>query len=230
MTAPAADEHAAARLRAAKLASVVLAVTIVVVAQRLGAFELASDPERVRQALVDLGPWGYLAFLGVYTVLQPFGIPGTVFVLAAALIWPWPIAFALSMSGSLAASVVGFSFARFVARSWVAERVPARFRRYDEALAKRAFATVFALRSIFWMSPPLHAFFGISKVRFSTHFWATAAAYAIPVLVLSYFGPRALEALRDAPLSAWIGAGAGTIAILAVAWTVRRRANRALCS
>ena len=67
-------------------------------------------------------------------------------------------------------------------------------------------------------------------MRFSTHFWGTAAGYAIPLLVLSYFGPRALAALRDAPLSAWIGAGAGTIAILAGAWAVRRRANRALCS
>jgi uncharacterized membrane protein YdjX (TVP38/TMEM64 family) len=134
------------------------------------------------------------------------------------------------MIGSLAASVVGFSFARFVARDWVAARVPARLRRYDEALAQRAFATIFALRSIFWMSPPLHAFFGLSKVRASTHFWASAAGYAIPVLVLSYFGPRALQALRDAPLSAWIGAGAGAIAVLAVAWTVRRRKSRALCS
>jgi hypothetical protein len=147
MTESAPDERAAARLRAAKVAALLLAVTVAVVAQRLGAFRLASDPERVRQALVDLGPWGYLAFLAVYVVLQPLGIPGMVFVVAAALIWPWPIAFALSMVGSLAASVVGFPFARFVARDWVAERVPARFRCYDEALAKRAFATVFVLRS-----------------------------------------------------------------------------------
>jgi uncharacterized membrane protein YdjX (TVP38/TMEM64 family) len=99
----------------AKIAAVLLAVAIVVLAQQLGIFHLTSDPARLKQALLELGPWGYLAFLGAYTVFQPFGVPGTVFVMAAPLIWPWPIAFALSMVGTLSASVVGFSFARFVA-------------------------------------------------------------------------------------------------------------------
>jgi uncharacterized membrane protein YdjX (TVP38/TMEM64 family) len=216
--------------RAAKIATAAIAVAIGVVAQRLGAFELASDPARLKQALVDLGPSGYAAFLAAYTVIQPLGLPGTVFVVAAALIWPWPVAFALSMTGSLSASVVGFSFARFVARDGVARWVPARFHRYDEALAQRAFATVFVLRSIFWMSPLLNLFLGLSKVRFSTHFWATVAAYALPLLALCYFGPEALEALRAAPLWAWIALGAGTIAIVAVVWAFRRRAARVLCS
>src|SRR5262249_12666004 len=138
-------------MRRARIAALLLAAGILVLAQRLGLFELAKDPAQVKRAILDLGPWGYLAFVGAYTVFQPFGVPGTVFVLAAPLIWPWPIAFALSMVGTMSASVVGFSFARFVARDWVARIVPARFHAYDEALAKRAFATVFTLRLIFWM-------------------------------------------------------------------------------
>src|SRR5215468_10873453 len=174
-------------MRRAKIAAVVLVVAIVVSAQRLGLFHLTSDPVRLKQAVLDLGPWGYAAFIGTYTVLQPFGVPGTVFIVAAPLIWPWPIAFALSMIGTLSASVVGFSFARFVARDWVATIVPARFRAYDEALARRGFATVFTLRLIFWMPPLLHAFFGISQVGFWTHFWGSAAGYILPLLATSYF-------------------------------------------
>ncbi len=102
-------------------------------------------------------------------------MPGTIFIVAAPLIWSWPVAFCLSMVGTMAATVDGFSFARFVARDWVAQRIPARFRKYDDLLALRAFATVFLLRLIFWMPPLLHAFFGVSKVRFSTHFWASAS-------------------------------------------------------
>jgi uncharacterized membrane protein YdjX (TVP38/TMEM64 family) len=214
-------------MRRAKITAVVLAVTVVVIAQRLGIFELAGDPARVKQALVELGPWGYFAFLAAYTLLQPFGVPGTVFVIAAPLIWPWPIAFVLSMIGTLSASCVGFSFARFVARDWVSKMVPARFHAYDEALAKRAFVTVFTLRFIFWMPPLLHAFFGLSKVRFSTHFWGSAAGYFLPLLVTSYFGPKAFDALRDAPASAWIGVGAVAVVVLAAAWAIRRRGSRA---
>jgi uncharacterized membrane protein YdjX (TVP38/TMEM64 family) len=156
-------------------------------------------------------------------VLQPFGVPGTVFVVAAPLIWPWPVAFALSMIGTLSASMVGFSFARFVARDWVAQRIPARFRAYDEALAQRAFLTVFTLRFIFWMPPLLHAFFGVSRVRFSTHFWGSAAGYALPLLATSYFGPRVFDMMRAAPPSVWIGLVAAAAVIALVAWMLRRR-------
>lgn len=216
-------------MRAAKITVVLLAVAVMVAAQRLGLFHLAGDPARVKQALLDLGPWGYAAFLLSYTLLQPFGVPGTVFVWAAPLIWPWPVAFALSMTGTLSASVVGFSFARFVARDWIAARIPERFRRYDEAVARRGFATVFTLRLIFWMPPMLHAFFGVSKVRFWTHFWGSAAGYMLPLLVTSYFGPKVFDVMRNAPLSAWLGMAGGAVAIGAVAWAIRRRRGRALC-
>jgi len=220
-------------MRNAKILAVLAAITLVIVAQRLGIFHLAGDPARVKQALVDLGPWGYVAFLVSYTLFQPFGVPGTVFVVAAPLIWPWPIAFALSMVGTLSASVVGFSFARFVARDWVAARVPARFRAYDEALARRAFTTVFMLRLIFWMPQALHAFLGISRVPFWTHVWGSAAGYFLPLLVTSYFGPKALEALRNAPPSVWAFMVAGAILVIAVTWAIRRRTSgtkRTLCS
>ncbi len=210
-------------MRRAKIATVLCAVAIVVVAERLGIFHVASDPGRLKQALLDLGPWGYVAFLGAYTVLQPFGVPGTVFVLAAPLIWPWPEAFALSMIGTLSASVVGFSFARFVARDWVAKIVPARFHAYDEALARRAFFTVFMLRLIFWMPQVLHTFFGISRVRFWTHFWGSAAGYVLPLLAMSYFGPKAVDAMRAAPPSVWIALVLATAAIALATWTYRRR-------
>jgi uncharacterized membrane protein YdjX (TVP38/TMEM64 family) len=203
-----------------KIAMVGLVVAGLVVAQRMGLFHLFAEPARVKQALVDLGPWGYAAFVGAYAAFQPFGVPGTVFVFAAPLIWPWPVAFGLSMTGTMAASVVGFSFARFVARDWVSKRVPARFRAYDEALARRGFGTVATLRFIFWMPPMLHAFFGISRVRFWTHFWGSAVGYFVPLLLTAFFGEQLYDAMRDAPPSVWIGLA--TVAIGVTVWLVRR--------
>ena len=200
-----------------------VAAVALTVAWRLGVLQRFGDPARLAQTLVELGPWGYVAFVLAYTVLQPFGVPGTVFIVAAPLIWPWPIAFALSMAGTMAASVVGFSFARFVARDWVAKALPARFRKYDDALARRAFATVFLLRLVFWMPPMLHAFFGVSKVRFWTHFWASFAGYLLPLFVVSYFGQRAVDALGAAPIEFWIGVAVVAAAGAITAWLVRRR-------
>jgi uncharacterized membrane protein YdjX (TVP38/TMEM64 family) len=193
-------------------------------------FHQFGDPALVKETLSELGPWGYLVFVVVYAVLQPFGIPGTVFVVAASLIWPWPIAFGLSMVGTMAASVVGFSFARFVARDWISTFIPSRFQRYNDALAHRALTTVFFLRLIFWMPPLLHAFFGVSKVRFWTHFWGSLAGYVLPLLLMSFFGQRLFDAMKDAPAEAWAALGVAIVVIALGAWTIRRRRSRAASS
>lgn len=207
-----------------RLAAVLAVIAVLAVAHRLGVLGQFSDPSRARQTLVDLGPWGYVAFVAAYAALQPFGVPGTVFIVAAPLIWPWPVAFALSMAGTMAASVVGFSFARFVARDWIAAKIPARFREYDDALARRGFATVFLLRLVFWMPPPLHAFFGVSRVGFWTHFWASLAGYMLPILLVSLYGQRLFDALKGAPAGVWIGLGVALAGIALTSWVRRRRA------
>ncbi len=199
-------------------------LVVLVVAQQLGIFQQFADPAAVKQALVELGPWGYAAYVGAYAALQPFGFPATVFTLSAPLIWPWPVAFAVSITGAMTASLVGFGFARFVGRDWVAARIPERFRRHDEALGRDAFVTVFLLRSLFWMSSPLHAFFGVSKVRFSTHFWGSLAAYVLPLLLISRFGESIFDGLKAAPPAVWIGIGVGVAVAGVGVWFVRRRA------
>ncbi len=211
-------------MRWRKAALVVAVVALVAIAWRAGVFRAAEDPQKLAQRLVDLGPWGYVAFIVAYAALQPFGLPGTVFVFAAPLIWPWPTAFALSMTGTMAATSVGFAFSRFVARDFVAPRVPARFRKYDEALERRAFATVFTLRFIFWMPPLLHAFFGVSKVRFSTHFWASLLGYLAPLFVISFFGQRVVDWAKNASPTTWVAIGAA-IVVVAIAVVARRRSK-----
>jgi uncharacterized membrane protein YdjX (TVP38/TMEM64 family) len=211
--------------RVVKVALVSAVAVGLALAKWFGVFERFGEPALLAKSLVDLGAWGYLAFVGAYALLQPFGVPGTVFIIAAPLIWPWPVAFALSMTGTMAASVVGFSFARFVARDWLSPRIPARFRKYDEALARRAFATVFVLRLVFWMPPFLHAFFGVSKVRGWTHFWGSLAGYILPLFLVSFFGQRIFDLVKDAPRSAWIALGA-VIAALALGLWARARFQR----
>jgi uncharacterized membrane protein YdjX (TVP38/TMEM64 family) len=225
-TSPTALDRTAGRSQAVmRIAALVFVAIGLVAAQQTGLFRLLGDPARATQALVDLGPWGKVAFVATYAALQPFGVAGTAFVLLATLVWPWPVAFGLSMAGTLSASVVGFSLARFVARDWVARRVPARFHAYDEVLAERGLRTVAAMRLVFTMHPMLHAFFGVSRVSFWTHFWGSAAGYALPVLAIVYFGEKLFEALRDAPLSVWVGVGL-TAAAIALAVKLIRSQRR----
>jgi uncharacterized membrane protein YdjX (TVP38/TMEM64 family) len=226
VVAPSRDPTEPPSQRNAKIAAVAVVAAGLALARWAGVFDQVGEPARLAKSLVDLGAWGYLAFVIAYAALQPFGLPGTVFVFAAPLIWPWPVAFGLSMVGTMAASVVGFSFCRFIARDWISKRIPARFRKYDEALATRAFATVFLLRLVFWMPPLLHAFFGVSKVRFWTHFWGSLAGYVLPLLLVSYLGQQVWGTLKDLPPRVWLGALAALAVVALAVWVGRRSLTR----
>jgi len=210
-------------MRALRIAVALAVAATVLAAWRCGILAQLRHPAEARAAIAALGPWGHAAFVLAYAILQPFGVPGTVFILAAPLLWPWPVAFAVSLAGTMAASVVGFAFARFIARDFVAARIPARMRRYDEALARRAFATVLALRLVFWMPPWLHFFFGVSRVSFATHFWASLLGYLPSLLATAYFGDRLFVWLGRAPTSVWAGLALALAALGAVAWAIARR-------
>lgn len=210
-------------LRPFKIAAVVAVLVMLIVAQQLGILHQFTDPARVKQTLVELGGWGYVVFILAYAALHPFGVPGTVFVLAAALIWPWPVAFALSMVGTMCGTVIGFSFARFVARDWVSSRIPASIKKYEATLERRGFLTVAVLRFVLWMPPWLHAFFGISRVKFATHFWGSFVGYLVPLFLVSFFGEKLFELAKAAPLWVWFAMGAVMVIGWGTAYFVRRR-------
>lgn len=201
------------------------AALMLLAAYRMGLFGLFADPAETKDTLLRLGALGYVAFVAAFALLQPFGVPGVVFMVASSLVWPWPIAAALSLTGSTLASITGFSFARYIARDWVEKRIPPRLRKYDDKLAERGFVTVFVLRSIFWMQPMLHLFFGLSRVRFSTHLGASALAYVAPTLAVAYFGDAAFAVLREQPLERWIAAAAIAV-VVASGWGLRAYRRR----
>jgi hypothetical protein len=61
----------------------------IAIAYYAGLFALVAQPKTLADSLVAMGAWGYVLFVVAYTLLQPFGVPGTVFIVAAPLIWPW---------------------------------------------------------------------------------------------------------------------------------------------
>lgn len=208
-----------------KILVVALVFITLAAAWHFGVFARMGEPKTLAHTLATMGVWGYVAFVIAYAVLQPFGVPGTVFIVAAPLIWPWQTAFALSMVGTMLASVVGFSFARFVAKDWVSPRIPPRLRKYDEALERSAFQTVVVLRLLFWMPQVLHWFLGVSKVGFWTHFWGSLVGYTPPLLLVSYLGAEMFDASGKMQPAAWPIMAAFLVASLAIA-ALARPANR----
>lgn len=209
-----------------KIALVVVSALVVIAAWRLGLFELFSDPERLKTTLLGMGVAGYLVFLAAFAIMQPVGVPGVVFVVGATYVWPKPIAFALSLLGSLIASTVGFLFARFIARDWIAEKLPPRLRVWDDRIARNGLWTAAVLRIVFFMNPLIHGLFGVSRVRYLTYVGGSALGYAPGLVVVVWASGSAMDYLREqepARLLPWVGLVVVVFALFrGVRWWRRR--------
>ena len=111
----------------------------------------AIDQEAIQTFLSRSGAWGPLAYVAAFALLEPFGVPGIAFVVPATFAWPLWQAYLLSWAGSIGAGIVGFSFARWIGRDWVKQRLPERLTRYDERLAERGLLTVIIVRLVFFL-------------------------------------------------------------------------------
>ena len=67
-------------------------------------------------APASLTAWGGVLFIIAYSLLQPFGLNGLVFLLSAPLIWSPTEAFLLNWAGTVGTGLFSFYGARFVAR------------------------------------------------------------------------------------------------------------------
>ena len=130
-----------------KIALAAVVASVVAWVYVSGAYE-EFDPATMRVWFQDAGAWGGVLFIAAYSLLQPFGLNGLVFLLSAPLIWSPTEAFLLNWAGTVGTGLFSFYGARFVARDWIQQRLPQRIRRFDDRLHTHGFRTVFLLRLI----------------------------------------------------------------------------------
>ncbi len=198
-------------------------VVLGVAAWQSGLLELIRQPERVRALLTESGIWGPLLFIVVFGLLEPFGVPGILFVVPASLAWPLGMAFALCWLGSVLAGLVGFGFARSIGRDWVAAHLPERLRSYDQRLAERGLQTVILVRLLFFLAPPAHWALGLSRVRFGPFVLGTAIGFLPGIAGLVFFGKGAFALLGDQPRVVWLAVAIAAGAVFVLVRQLRAR-------
>lgn len=203
-------------LRAAALAAVVLAAVLAYSSGLL-------DQDNLRALFTDSGAAGPVLFVALFSLVQPFGFPGIIFMLLSVLIWPLWFAFLLNLAGAYGAGVLGFGFARFVGHDWVQKRLPKRLRDLEERVLARAFRTVLILRLTTYLFPPASWALGLSPVRFRPFLLATIIGLAPMTAFLTFAGGKALSWLGDQPRELWIGLGMAVIVLALVLGLARRR-------
>jgi len=143
--------------------------------------------ERIEQLVSELGWWGPLAFIGVFTVGQLISIPGIVFVAAAVTAWgKWP-GIGASYVATMVSSSAGFLLGRLVGGNAVSEIRAKWVRKGVEKVEKRPFRSVAVLVAIFWMAPPLNYTLGMTRVPLWKFLVGTAIGLVPGLLATGFF-------------------------------------------
>ena len=166
----------------------VLVVVLLLLAWKLGAFETFGSTDKVHALIDSWGVWAYILYVISFVALMPFGIPAFMWVLPAGILWPFWVAYPLSLFAVAGASSVGFLFARYIARDWVAARMPPRIRRLDERFSAGGLRSVILFRLVFQLGAPTHWLLGMSGIGYGTFVLGTVLG-AMPVVALvTWFG------------------------------------------
>ena len=203
------------RLRVAWLA---LMLALLWAAWHYGAFETFGDADKVHALLGRWGTWAYVLYVASFAVLMPMGIPAFVWVLPAGILWPFWVAYPLSLAGVAGGASLGYLFARYIGRDWVGRHIPPRVRRFDELFAVRGLRSVILFRLVFQLGAPTHWLLGLSRVGYGT-FLAGTLIGAMPVVALvTWFGHDAFHWVQTHATLAWI-----LLALIVAAAIVVRR-------
>ncbi|HIF07600.1 MAG TPA: TVP38/TMEM64 family protein [Gemmatimonadetes bacterium] len=175
-------------------------------------------PEKLREFADAAGAFGPLVIVVLFGALQPFGVPGAVFMLATIAMWPLGLAFLVNWIGATCAGMFGFAFARYFGRDWVSGRLPPRLKKWDDRLSSQGLPIVIGFRAIFFLNPVSHWALGLSRVPATTATLGTAIAYLPWTAAWTYFGAQIIARFQTHTTEVLIGIAA----ILLAVYLVRR--------
>ena len=168
----------------------------------LGGYGWITGDGNVERLLTQTGILGPIIFVLLMWCTQPLGVPGFVYMVPAGIVWPYPLAIALSWIGNIGASYIAFMFARWFARDWVRYRIPPRMHRYDDRLEQGGLRPVILLRLVFGQLPPADWLLGVTKVTQRNFLIGTGIGIIPGVVFFVVAGGSLVDVLRDMPILA----------------------------
>jgi len=175
--------------RLALLATLIVAVFAVGRATGLSTY---LSTERIRAVTTTAGLWGPIVFVLIFCVGELVHVPGLVFVGAAVVAYGPTGGGVLAFVGALIALSVGFLVVRAIGGKPLAVMRSSRMHRILSQLDNRPVRTVFVLRLLFWMAPPINYALALSSVPFCSYLLGTALGLLAPIAGLVLFSAQLL--------------------------------------
>lgn len=149
--------------------------------------------DRVRALVARSEPFGYVAFVGAFAAGELIHVPGIVFVTAGVLVFGRSAGFVAGLGGGL----VSVSTTFFVVRAIGGQALTAVERPFMKRLLAHLDAhpvrTVFLLRLVFWLAPPVNYALALSSIRFRQYFLGSLLGLVVPIALIALFVERFLK-------------------------------------
>lgn len=160
---------------------------LVALGHATGVAEELRSVGHVRAWVLDAGPWGLLLFMGLFVAGAVVHAPGTLFLVAAMVIYPvWP-GVLVAFLGAVLSVTVSFMVIRLVGGQPLGQVRRPWLRRILRHLDDRPIRTVFLLRIALWLHPAVSSLLAMSSVRFRDYVIGSTLGLALPVAMFVLF-------------------------------------------
>lgn len=213
---------------------VVLVVGAVLLASRLGLFELR-DPRHLAAVVRQAREVRWIAprFVVVYGVVASFGLPATPFTLAGGAIFGTVLGSIFNWCGAMLGAIGSFMLAKLLGRDALRRLLGRRADRLDGLVERGGFATMFRLRLLPVVPFNVLSFAaGIAGVRFRDYVLGTALGIVPGTIVYTYFADSLISGAEGASRAAFakVGIAAGLLLVVSFAPRLLRRVRRGRAS
>jgi len=145
------------------------------------------DIETIRSLVLEAGFWGWVVYIGAFSAGEFVHIPGLVFVAAGILAWGKIVGFFLAYLGAVVSVCFSFVIVRRIGGTAFDTVKNARIQKALAHLADHPVRTVFVLRSMLWMAPPLNYALALTSLRLSHYLIGSALGLILPIALSAYF-------------------------------------------
>ncbi len=194
------------------------------------AWDMGRLVDLIRSWLTGLGVWGWLLFIGLYTLVSVAALPGTIMGALAGLLYHPLIGVALASLGSTAGAAAAFIVGRYFARGAVIRLIAGRprFEKMDRLSRDHGGTLVVLSRLMLLPHNGTNYFFGLTRIGFWKYvFWSWVGMFPSTTFVVITTRAAAEGAEGHFPWHC-LGLAAGILVIMI--WFIRlaRRRYRAL--
>jgi len=145
-------------------------------------------PEALGSFLEAKGFCAPFIFILICTIFICLLVPASLLMVLAAILFGSQLGFVYGLAGAIGGASAAFFIGRFLGRDFVASLIGERLKKYDEAIERNGFSTVFYLRLINLPFTPLNFGMSLTKVHFWDYFFGTSLGVMGGVFILTFFG------------------------------------------